>query len=181
MNRTGQYLETQVMTATPQQLYLMVLDGAVRHSRQALDALEQNRREDAFHALSSARDFVTELMSGLRPEHAPEVTGQLQSMFASICYQLLQADIHQDAERVSRVIDALTTHREAWLEVMAAVSSGEAAGSAADTETPAGGKPAGSLLSGEVHPGGVAGGPAGPAGPTFARAVQRPGTRSWTA
>lgn len=160
MNRTDQYLATQVMTASPQQLYLMVLDGALRHARRAREACGQQDAAEASEALSTCRDFVVELMGGLNPEHAPELVEQVKGMFTSIYYQLIQADVHRDAARVDKVIEALGTHREAWLEVMAAVGQQPVQGGA--------GQAAESLAD-------VSG------GPKHARPVGLPGTRTWSA
>lgn len=149
------------MTASPQQLHLLVVEGALRNARLARETMQQSDRAEAGEALAVCRDLLTELIGGLNPQHAPELAAQLKAMFTSMYYQLMEADIHWDAARVDKVIDALAIHRDTWLEVLSGL--GQQAGTAT------------------ASAGDAAGGATGPAGPSFARRVGRPGSRSWTA
>ena len=58
-----EYLESKVTTATPFQLHLMVLDGALRHARTAETAMAQGKMAEARTALAEARRFAAELLS----------------------------------------------------------------------------------------------------------------------
>ena len=65
MNGPEEYLETQVMTATPHQLHMMVIDGAIRFATQAEEALQEDDFETAHFALNRSREFVTEVGEGV--------------------------------------------------------------------------------------------------------------------
>jgi len=110
-----QYLETKVMTATPWQLHLMVLDAAIRQATVAQAALESNDFERAHFALNSSRDCVNELISGLNPEQLPELIERLKALFAFAYRNLAEADLHHDAVRVGDALRILKLHRETWL------------------------------------------------------------------
>ncbi|MGE3313867.1 MAG: flagellar export chaperone FliS [Planctomycetaceae bacterium] len=110
-----QYLETKVMTATPWQLHLMVVDAAIRKGTQAEAALERGDFEAAHFALNSSRDCVTELLGGLNGEQLPEVVSQLRALFGFVYRNLVEADMLRDTNRIADAVRILRTHRETWL------------------------------------------------------------------
>ena len=57
MDTGAEYLETQVLTASPEQLHLMVIDGALRFARYGLISLEQDDIEEAHEAFET-EDYV---------------------------------------------------------------------------------------------------------------------------
>jgi len=118
MNIVDEYLESKVMTAEPAQLHLMVVEGAIRHARRAAEAINTGDRETSWRELSSARDFVTELISGLKQDHAPELVGNVAQLFVFCYRQLVEADTYQDVAKVRDAIKILETHREGWLELL---------------------------------------------------------------
>lgn len=109
------YLENQVMTATPQQLHLMVVDGAIRFARRAQQALIDKDYETAHFSLNHSREFVAELITGLDPAHTPDIVDQLKALFAFIYRNLALADLEHDAKRVEDALRILQLHRETWM------------------------------------------------------------------
>ena len=55
------YLQTQVMTATPQKLRLMLVDGAIRYASQTLEHWKENRDEEGAETLARCRAIIAEL------------------------------------------------------------------------------------------------------------------------
>jgi flagellar protein FliS len=124
-----EYLESKVMTAPPQQLHLMVLDGAIRHARQAKVALEQQDWENLYASLNQSREFISELISGLNPEAAPEMIESVKLLFLLAFRQLALADMHRDGKALDEAIHILSLHRETWLELMELLPQQSAAAS----------------------------------------------------
>lgn len=108
------YLETKVMTATPYQLHMMVIDGALRHATRAREALENDDFETAHFALNDSRDFVSELISGLNSEQAPDVVEKLKALFAFVYKRLVDADLKHDIQLIDDALRILRMHRETW-------------------------------------------------------------------
>lgn len=123
MNQQDEYLEAQVMTATPAQLHLMVIDGAVRFAARADESLSEGDFETAHFSLNTARDFVTELIGGLNEEHAPELTEQLKALFAYVYRNLVEADMERNVAKVRDAVKILRMHRESWVTMMAQLKS----------------------------------------------------------
>ncbi|MBL4884759.1 MAG: flagellar export chaperone FliS [Planctomycetaceae bacterium] len=114
----NEYLESQVMTATPHQLHLMVVDGAIRFANVGKEALLVNNYEDSHLALSRSRDFISEIFSGLDDERAPEMIESLRNLFAFSYKNLAQADIEHKPELVDDAIRVLELHKETWMELI---------------------------------------------------------------
>src|SRR5205823_13157519 len=62
------YLETQILTATPQRLRLMLIDGAIRRLRAAQVAWQDGKITEGLEALGHCRDIITEMIAGIQPE-----------------------------------------------------------------------------------------------------------------
>jgi flagellar protein FliS len=113
----NQYLETKVLTATPWQLHMMVVDAAIRKATKAQQALRERDFETAHFCLNNSRDCITELIGGLNAEHQPELAERLKSLFAFTYRRLAEADMHHDSGRVEDALRVLGQHRETWKEL----------------------------------------------------------------
>ena len=113
-----EYLESHVLTATPHQLHLMVVDGALRFANAGKEALLEKNYEESHHAFAKSRSFISELFSGLDEERAPEMIESLRKLFA-FCYKnLAQADIDHNVDLVEEAIHILDLHRQTWMELI---------------------------------------------------------------
>lgn len=130
-----QYLETKVMTATPWQLHLMVVDAAIRKATLAQEGLERKDFETSHFALNGSRDCITELLGGLNGEQLPEVVSQLRSLFGFVYRNLVEADLHHDPTRVADAIRILRMHRETWMELGEKLRSEQATGETVRAES----------------------------------------------
>lgn len=117
MTYAAEYLESQVMTAGPHRLHLMVVDGAIRFARRAIDALEERRWEELETALSKSRDCVAELLGGLSPDQVPDLADRLKALFGFVYRNLAIADMERNAFPIRDAIRILEIHRETWLEL----------------------------------------------------------------
>jgi flagellar biosynthetic protein FliS len=123
VNAAQEYLAARVMTAPPQALHLLVVDGALRHAARAEAALEAGDRETAHKALNDARSFVGELIGGLDKSAAPEVVANVASLFVFAYRRLAEADVYSSAEKVRDAAKVLRAHRETWSELLAKLQS----------------------------------------------------------
>ncbi len=115
MGLADEYLENQVMTATPARLHLMVVDGAIRYAKLAVESLENDDIEGWHMALNRSRQFVCEIVGGLDSEVAPEIAENLKALFAFVLQKMMLADAERDPEMVRAALSVLEIHRETWL------------------------------------------------------------------
>ena len=117
MSATDAYLEARVMTASREQLHLMVIDGALRHCFGAEDALARGDREAKWQSLSEARRHVSELLGGLAAVE-DEFVDNLRALFKFTLRQLTLADADDDAGKLAEAIRVLEDHRETWTQLL---------------------------------------------------------------
>lgn len=108
------YLRTKVMTASPAELRLMLLDGAIKFATQGRDGIQSRNYEQMFNGITQSRDIILELMTSIGPEAPADLVERVRSLYSWMFKELVEASFEKDADRVSRVIDVLTYERETW-------------------------------------------------------------------
>ncbi len=108
------YLRNAVMTARPEQLQLMLYDGAIRFASQAREAIEKREIENSFNLLTRAQNIVREMENGLRHEVSPELCGQMASLYRFVFGKLVDANVHKDLQAVDDALKVLRHQRETW-------------------------------------------------------------------
>lgn len=120
--RAGSYLRTQVLTATPEQLRLMLLDGAIKGATLGREALVAKDFEGVFRGISQARDIVLELLTTIRADVAPELAEKVKALYSFIFKELCEVSVHKDPARVDRILELLRFERETWVMLMEQVA-----------------------------------------------------------
>jgi flagellar protein FliS len=134
MAGNDRYLQTQVMTASPYELHLMVVDGAIRYAKFAQQALERRDFEMSHLSLGKSREFVGELIAGLRGDQQPELIDSLKALFNYAWKNLAAADMTHDPTKVADAIRVLDMHRETWRELGERLKQEAASASMAEPE-----------------------------------------------
>ena len=139
MNPQGaqNYLRTQVLTATPEQLQMMLYDGAIRFAEQARPALAAKNWEASYNAISRAQRIITELTSSLRHDIAPELCGRLASIYNFIYQKLVEANVEHKTESLDEAIRILKIQRETWEMLLKQLGRQKAAQAARKLDVPA--------------------------------------------
>ena len=109
------YLQTKVMTASPAELRLMLIEGAIRFSTQARVGLVSKNYEEAFTGFSKARAIVTELIAGLNPDVSPEICDRLVGLYTYVFTRLVDASSNQSVQIVDEVLGLLHFEKETWM------------------------------------------------------------------
>ena len=120
------YLRTQVMSASPAELRMMLLDGAVKFARQGRQGLADKNHEQVYSGFSQARAIVTELMTSMRHDVAPELCESVRSLYAYIFQELVSASLESDIDKADKVIGLLEFEAETWRLLMDKLRTEEA-------------------------------------------------------
>jgi flagellar protein FliS len=142
-NSAQEYLKNAVMTAPPEQLQLMLYDGAIRFALRGQEAIRAKQREASFEALERAQKIVLELASGLRPEVNPQLAEQMAALYNFIYHRLVDGNVQQDEQAVEDALRILRHQRETWLLVLEKLKQ-EAQQAEQPTEAPQSASPASS-------------------------------------
>ena len=120
----GEYLAAKVAQASPADLHFLTIDGAVRATERAREALAIENREAAATAFDEARGFLSELLSGLRDDAAPELAAQLRGLFSWALRELAEAEMAQSLARTEAVVGPLAIHRDTARQLADAIGRG---------------------------------------------------------
>lgn len=111
---SDEYLRNTVMTATPEQLQLMLYDGAIRFSTQAREALANSDFETSCEKLLRAQRIVLEMRNGLRPEVNLELCEQMAALYDFVYNRLIDANMQRDPTAIDEALRILEHQRETW-------------------------------------------------------------------
>ena len=131
------YLRTKVLTATPEQLQMMLFDGAVRFCEQARVALEKNHYEQGHKALTDAQAIVNQLISALNHTVNEDLCNKLKSLYVYAYKNLVDANINHKMESLDEGLKVLKYQRETWMLLMQQLAKQKAAAAAATLDIPA--------------------------------------------
>ncbi len=109
-----QYQKQQVETASPEELLLLMYDGAIRFLNVARKAIEEKNIEKTHNNLIRAQHIVTELMASLDMEIGGEVAQNLFRLYDYLHYRLVQANIKKDTAMIDEVLTHLRSLKETW-------------------------------------------------------------------
>ena len=114
----NQYQNNQVTTASPEQLLIMLYDGAIRFVRQASEAMVAGERVRKLESISKALGIVSELANTLDHEVGGEIAENLDALYHFMIRELTQANLKNDAEKLKVVEDMLCGLRETWMQAI---------------------------------------------------------------
>lgn len=111
------YRDNTVLSATPEQLVVMLYDGARRFLRQAANAMRAREVEGAHNALRRAEQIVAHLDGVIDDQQGGEIARQLHQIYGFSLAHLNRARIDQDPEKLLAVSEMLGELRESWAEI----------------------------------------------------------------
>jgi flagellar secretion chaperone FliS len=124
------YLRTKVLTASPEELRLLLFDGALRFIRQGRDGLVRKDYEAVFTGFTKCRNIILELMNSVREDLDPVLKSRINGVYTFMYVQLIEASFEKDVAKADKVISLLEYERETWILAMqkAAEERGAVAG-----------------------------------------------------
>jgi len=117
----SEYLRTKVLTASPEELHLMLYDGAIKFAEEAKRALAEGRLEEAHHATTRAQNILLEMSAGLNRELEPALCGKLASLYNFIYRRLVEGNMKHEVSALDDALKILNYQRETWVMLMAKI------------------------------------------------------------
>jgi flagellar protein FliS len=116
------YLATKILTATPEQLRLMLLEGALKFCRQGRDGLANKNYEAVFNGFSRCRAILVELVTTMKPEPDRQLYDRLSSLYLFMMSRLMESSHERSIEKADEVIKLLDYERETWVMLIEKVT-----------------------------------------------------------
>jgi len=111
------YLTTEVMTATPQRLQLMLIDAAIRFTERARHQWKADENEEACESLIRAQEIVSHILGGLASSPDRPLARKVASVYLFVFRTLMEANVHRDEKKLDDALQVLETERETWRQV----------------------------------------------------------------
>jgi flagellar secretion chaperone FliS len=111
------YTESSVLTASPEQLVVMLYDGAIRFLSQASAALRAGNRQQFAVRVRRGEAIITQLNTTLDMQRGGDVAVRLRSIYMFCRRHLIDAQLKSDPERIDEVVALLQDLRESWAQL----------------------------------------------------------------
>jgi flagellar secretion chaperone FliS len=116
MSSRHKYLEHEVLSAAPQKLQLLLIEGAIRHTQRAKMLWHENS-EAAGEAIVRAQEIVAQLLAGLSPDRSQQLVGRLAAVYTFVFRTLTAAHLQQTEQSLDDALRVLEIERETWRQV----------------------------------------------------------------
>ncbi|NLN06542.1 MAG: flagellar export chaperone FliS [Firmicutes bacterium] len=107
------YQQSMVGTVSPEQLVLMLYNGALRFLKQAQKGMKQHNIEQTHTNLIKAQNIISELMMNLDMSQG-QIAANLHALYDYMHRRLLDANIKKDMAPLEEVAGMLTELRDTW-------------------------------------------------------------------
>jgi flagellar secretion chaperone FliS len=110
------YRQSTVLSATPEQLVVLLYDGARRFLRQATAAMGEGDVERAHNVLRRAELIIAHL-DGTLDDDQGLISERLHAIYGFCLTHLNSARLEQDPDKLEQVSGMLGELRESWAEI----------------------------------------------------------------
>ena len=110
------YRNNAVLTATKEELTLMLYDGALKFCNQSIKAIEDKNFEAAHGLNMRVQEIIQEFQISLDSQY--EISEGLGVMYDYILHRTIEGNIQKDKEIMEEVRGLLKELRDTWKEAM---------------------------------------------------------------
>jgi len=118
MNAYNQYQQNSIMTASQEQILLMLYDGAIRFTRQAIEASDAGDVVTKLGRISKAFAIITEFSNSLNHEIGGQIAEDLDGLYQFMLRELGKARKDTTGEHLKVVEKLLVDLRLTWGEAV---------------------------------------------------------------
>lgn len=123
-----QYQTSNITTATPEKLMIMLFDGAVQFLQKAKTAIEEKNIPERTANIDGARKIIRELMRTIDLENGNDVSKSLFRLYNRMAMKLIKANVSKNVFLIDEVIEDLSNIRWGFqkaIEIQTGVSTVE--------------------------------------------------------
>ncbi|OQY10521.1 MAG: flagellar export chaperone FliS [Fusobacteriia bacterium 4572_132] len=117
-NPYSKYKNTQIQTATPGQLILMLYEGAIKFCKFAKMGIEEKNLDSANRYLIKVQNIISELRISLDMKAGGEISQNLNSLYDYMQSRLLQANLKKDVKILTEVQEMIEELKDAWSQAV---------------------------------------------------------------
>ena len=106
-----QYQASNITTATPEKLMVMLFDGAIQFLQKAKAAIEEKNLQERATNIEGARKIIRELMRTIDLENGNDVSKSLFRLYNKMAMKLIKANVSKNIALIDEVLEDLTNIR----------------------------------------------------------------------
>ncbi len=107
-------MQGRVASATPHRLIQLMMERALAKIGLASKQISEGNLLDKGGNISDAISIVNGLQASLDPSANPRMTENFDALYAYMTRRLLEANLHNDADKLNEVAGLLRELKEAW-------------------------------------------------------------------
>jgi flagellar protein FliS len=115
-NAYNKYNNNVIFTSSPQELTLMLYNGAIKFCNQAIVSIDNNDMEKAHKYITRVQDIIEEFTITLNDKYS--VSEDFRKIYEYINDRLIEANISKDKETLNEVLGFLRELRDTWKQAM---------------------------------------------------------------
>lgn len=129
--KVGAYQKTSIQTASKEELILMLYNGAIKYTHNAIDFLDQKNVAEASKNICRAQAIVVELLNSLNFEIGGEIAKNLEYLYSVMVDNLTVSNFEHTVEPLKLNLQIMERLKNAWEGVLQQIKDGkiQAAGS----------------------------------------------------
>lgn len=116
------YQQNSVMTASPQELTLMLYNGSLKFMKLAKKAMADNNFQEKNTNIIKAQNITQELRVTLDPD--AEISKNMEQLYEYMYTRLIEANTKNDVAILKEVEGLMVELRDTWKQVMGLVKNG---------------------------------------------------------
>ncbi len=113
-----QYQNNQVLSANPEQILIMLYDGAIRFCRQAMQAQDSGDKLVMSEKISRTMAIICEFANSLNHEVGGEIATDLDALYSFMTRELIRANLKNERQPLEVVEKLLVDLRGTWVEAI---------------------------------------------------------------
>lgn len=111
------YRKTQIETANPATLIIMLFDRAIALLDKAKKEIQEKDYEQKGYSLTKANEIIAELASSLDMEKGGEIATSLKRLYGFVIQQILDADMNLNTNAIDNAKKVVSELRESWASI----------------------------------------------------------------
>jgi len=113
-----QYQRTEVETATPEKVLILLYDGAIQFLNKALIALDEKNIQEIHNNIVGAERILLEFMNTIDFEQGGDFAVRLNALYQYLYNKLVEANMKKDKDTVNHVLKFLVDLRATWKQAI---------------------------------------------------------------
>lgn len=117
----NQYKQNSISTASPEELTLMLYNGAIKFMNISKLGIEEGDIQKKNEALIRAQNIINELKHTLNMDY--EISEEMGRLYDFILEKLIDANINKDIQSVDDALTIVYEMRDTWADVIKQVKN----------------------------------------------------------